>query len=541
MAEETRNRRKTDHGIGRVYKQAVDQTAIVAATDLHGTIIYVNETFCEISKYSQDELVGQNHRILNSGHHPRSFFTEMYRMIHAGKKWKADVCNRAKDGSIYWVDTTIIPTTDDSGNIDGFFTIRHDITARKLREDGNARDAESMRAASLAKSEFLANMSHEIRTPMNAILGYTEILSGEEISEKGRGEHLDTIRRNGEHLLSVINDVLDISKIEAGRMEVDPIDTMTIEMIAEVVTLMKVRSDAKGLTLELEFETEIPRLIRTDPLRMRQILINLIGNAIKFTEVGGVRLIVGLENDPVSPMLRIEVADTGIGMTPDQINNIFEPFEQADSSTTRRFGGTGLGLHISRRLAAMLDGEILVSSTPDVGASFITRIPICIKDGIEIISSQTAWDEMVEHRNRAAKQAAAADDTVLEGKRILLVEDGPDNRRLVIHFLNKAGAEVVAAENGRIALNLIERGEEFDVVLMDVQMPEMDGQEATMRIRRLGYDRPIIALTAHAMTEERESCIKAGCDEFLTKPIVRSKLIETIANWCRDDTNRRAA
>ena len=514
----------------RQYFYALNATAIVAITDLKGTITLVNDTFCAISKYTRDELIGQNHRILNSGHHPKSMFTEMFRTISAGTTWRHDVCNKAKDGSLYWVDTTIVPIQNDSGVIEGYVSIRQDITKRKEREAANERAAASERAASEAKSAFLANMSHEIRTPLNAILGYTEVLGSERITEHERAEHLETIRRNGEHLLSVINDVLDISKIEAGRMSVEPVELLTVELFTQAVSLMQVRADAKGLALDLEFETEIPRTIRTDPVRLRQVLLNLIGNAIKFTEIGGVRLIVGLE-EADEPMLRIEVADTGIGMTPEQRDRVFMPFAQADSSTTRKFGGTGLGLHISGRLVEMLGGEIGMTSEPGVGSSFIIRVPSGTGREVERTSASDAWEEVVALRKIEQEHARATDREALLGRRILVAEDGPDNQRLVRHFLEKAGASVDIVENGRLAVERMVADPAYHAVLMDVQMPEMDGHEATRRIRAGGFTGPIIALTAHAMSEERDAILASGCDAFLTKPIVRQTLIETIARW----------
>ena len=518
------------------YHAALNATAIVAMTDRRGNITFVNDTFCAISKYDRAELIGQNHRVLNSGHHPKSFFKEMFREIASGRIWRRDVCNRAKDGSLYWVDTTIVPMRDMNGKIDGYFSLRQDITERKQREAASEQEAASERAASAAKSAFLANMSHEIRTPLNAILGYTAVLGNDELRGNERREHLETIRRNGEHLLGVINDVLDISKIEAGQMTVEPVEVLTVDLFSQVISLMQVRADAKGLALELEFETEIPRTIRTAPVRVRQVLLNLIGNAIKFTEVGGVRVIVGLETDEDGSTLRIEVADTGIGMTPEQTARVFQPFAQADSSTTRKFGGTGLGLHISRRLSEMLGGEISLNSHPGAGTSFVVRVPTGTEHSAALTSAADAWEEMVALRHSEEQQARAASTDALTGRRILVAEDGPDNQRLVRHFLEKAGATVEIVENGRLAVERIEAGlasgtDPIDLILMDVQMPEMDGHEATRRIRARGFGGPIVALTAHAMSEERDALLASGCDAFLTTPIVRPLLIETVAGW----------
>ena len=520
----------------RQYFHALNATAIVAMTDLRGTITLVNDTFCEISKYTREELIGQNHRVLNSGHHPRSFFTSMFRVITKGNMWRGDICNRAKDGSLYWVDTTIVPIRGETGKIESYFSLRQDITARKQREASMRETAEQERAASAAKSAFLANMSHEIRTPLNSILGFTELMVCDEMSNAERREHLRTIRRNGNHLLSVINDVLDISKIEAGQMTIDPVEVLTVELFSQVISLMKIRAESKGLAIDLEFETEIPRMMRTDPVRLRQVVLNLIGNAIKFTEIGGVRVIVGLENKNEEPVLRIEVVDTGIGMSDAQVGRLFQPFVQADSSTTRRFGGTGLGLHISQRLCAMLGAEICVSSEPGVGTLFVVRVPTGTGWQSPRISAAKAWEEMIALQKNDDEQERITEGEVLTGRRILVAEDGIDNQRLVRHFLESAGANVEIAGNGRIAVDRVSNDASFDAILMDVQMPEMDGHEATRRIREMRYRGPVIALTAHALNEEREAILAAGCDDFLTKPIVRPKLIETLARWTDPDS-----
>ncbi len=531
-----------DHGRSTdlCYRYALDHTAIVAITDRAGTITYVNDKFCAISGYTREELIGQNHRILNSGTHPRSFFAEMFRTIARGRTWRGDVCNRAKDGSLYWVDTTIVPTPGPDGRIESYVAIRQDITERKVRESEASDAVDRMRADCEAKSEFLANMSHEIRTPMNAILGYAELLKEKQLTPEEHDDHVETILRNGRHLLAIINDILDMSKIEAGKMQIERIGVSPIEILIDSISLMRVRAEGKGIPLELEFETPVPAAITSDPVRLRQILLNLIGNAIKFTEVGGVRVLVGIE-DPGSenPLLRVEVADTGIGMSREQVDSLFKPFEQADTSTTRRFSGTGLGLHISSRLAQMLGGDIMVQSEPDRGSSFIVRIPTGPIDAASLIDPEQAWALLQQQRERDA-QRTNEDLKPLEGVAVLLAEDGPDNQRLISHFIRKAGGSVVLAGNGIEAVDAVAAGASYDVILMDMQMPEMGGTEATEKIRALGCRTPILTLTAHATDREREISFAAGCDDFLTKPIPRDTLIDTISKWA-GKSNQRAA
>ncbi len=386
---------------------------------------------------------------------------------------------------------------------------------------------EAAKAATQSKSEFLANMSHEIRTPMTAIVGFADALLDPDQSEADRLDAVRTIQRNSEYLLSIINDILDLSKIEAGKMAIEHIPCSPCQVVAEVVSLMKVRADAKGLAFNVEYLGAVPEQIHTDPTRLRQILINLIGNAIKFTEVGGVRLIARFVNE-TKPMMQFDVLDTGIGMTPGQMSAVFRPFTQADTSTTRQFGGTGLGLSISKRLAEMLGGDIsILNSEVGMGTCFRVSVETGPLDGVEMIDDPTDVTMLAAEKPKEANLSSDALDC-----RVLLAEDGPDNQRLIAHVLRKAGAEVTIVENGKLALDNAldahEQGIAFDVILMDMQMPVMDGYEATALLRQKGYSGPIIALTAHAMTGDREKCIRAGCDDFATKPIDRKKLIATI-------------
>ncbi len=391
------------------------------------------------------------------------------------------------------------------------------------------RDAE---AATQAKSEFLANMSHEIRTPMTAILGFADVLlerGNMEDAPPERIEAVHTIKRNGEYLVSIINDILDLSKIEARKMVVERITCFPREIVADVASLVRVPADAKGLPVFVEYVGSVPETIQTDPTRLRQILLNLLANAVKFSEVGDVRLIIRGSDERGRPTIEFDVVDTGIGMTEEQVAGLFRAFVQADTSTTREFGGTGLGLTISKRLAGMLGGDVCVVET-EVGVG--TRFRATISAG------PLAGVRMLDDFGSAGRAApdtapiAVADESDLEARRILLAEDGPDNQRLISHVLRKVGAEVVVAENGKVAVDaaLAARGEgkPFDVILMDIQMPVMDGYEAVRCLRDKSYTGRIIALTAHAMTGDRQKCLDAGCDDYATKPIDRKKLIDTI-------------
>jgi PAS domain S-box-containing protein len=392
-------------------------------------------------------------------------------------------------------------------------------------------------AASQAKSEFLANMSHEIRTPMTAILGYADILADEPTEEEAL-DSIQIIKRNGEHLLEIINDILDLSRIEAGKVHLERLACSPCQVVAEVASLMRIRADAKGLSFRVRHMGQIPERIQTDPTRLKQILTNLVGNAIKFTEIGDIRITTRLIEGPHrEALMQFNVHDTGIGMSPQQVAKLFQPFVQADSSTSRRFGGSGLGLVISKRLANMLGGAITARSTPGRGSTFTVTVATGSLDGVRML-------EYPEEAVLAAENTCHRKTPEIKLRcRVLLVEDGPDNQRIISFILRKAGAQVELAENGQVAVQKVlearadaekdaqDLREPFDIVLMDMQMPVMDGYEATRRLREHGYRGIIIAVTAHAMCSDRAKCLKAGCDDYTSKPIDRRQLLKLIKRY----------
>ncbi len=414
------------------------------------------------------------------------------------------------------------------------YTAELEASNRALQESNQIAEA-----ATRAKSEFLANMSHEIRTPIAAILGYADLLL-EENAGRATQQHVVVIQRNGEHLLELINDILDLSKVEAGKMQIEQTRCSPCELLAEVVSLMRVRADAKQLKLKTNLVGLLPETVLADPLRLRQVLVNLVGNAIKFTERGEVRITARLADDRGAPRLRIEVSDTGIGMSQEQVGRLFRAFSQVDSSASRKAGGTGLGLAISKRLTEIMGGSIEVRSALGEGSTFtITMDPGPLDETRMLDQSQG----LVFQPPSTASPAVEA-KIKLQG-RILLAEDGPDNRRLISIRLKNAGAEVTAVENGQLAaaaaLAAREAGRPFDVILMDMQMPVMDGYTAVQRLRAQAYPGAIVALTANAMDHDRRKCLDAGCDDYATKPIDRQKLLATIAHWAgRDRTNDHA-
>ena len=393
---------------------------------------------------------------------------------------------------------------------------------------------DSAEAANRAKSQFLANMSHEIRTPLTAILGFTENLLEPQVPEVERTAALQTILRNGHHLLQLINDILDLSKIEAGRLEVEKLSCSPGELLADVVSALRVKADAKRVGLLMSYRGSVPETIHSDPTRLRQILINLVGNAIKFTERGHVEIGVSVEHVRSDrPMLRVDIVDTGIGMTPQQLERLFEPFSQADGSVTRRFGGTGLGLSISRRLAQLLGGDIAVTSELDRGSIFTVVLETGPLDDVEWRSTPPVGFE-------SRRMANISNDTKLTG-RLLLAEDGPDNQLLIGSFLRKCGADVTIVDNGRKAVDRalasLAGSAPFDMILMDMQMPVLDGYAATRELRSNGWLHPILALTANAMSGDRQKCLAAGCDDFATKPIDRRKLVAQVQELLSSPTS----
>jgi PAS domain S-box-containing protein len=400
---------------------------------------------------------------------------------------------------------------------------QQEITQRQLTEQLLARAHDAAAAASAAKSEFVANMSHEIRTPMTAILGYTEIL-GSHLQDPDDLQCVETIRRNGQFLLEIVNDILDLSKIEAGKLEVDAERLRPDQLISDVLSLMEVRATEKRLSLNAEFDGPLPETIESDPTRLRQILINLIGNAIKFTETGHVTLSAMLLHD--CELLKITISDTGIGMSREQMSRLFEPFSQGDTSVARTYGGTGLGLSISRRLAQMLGGEITVESELGHGSTFSVTIATGPLAGVSLVEPQSTLPDEVP---RLQPQDVSLDC------RVLIVDDRQEIRFLAEHFVRDAGGEVITASNGQEALDKVQQcrtsGEPVDLVLMDIQMPVMDGYQAATRLREQGFEGPIIALTANAMQGDRERCLEAGYDDHTSKPLNGPQLVSMIARY----------
>ncbi|MEM9367089.1 MAG: ATP-binding protein [Planctomycetota bacterium] len=411
----------------------------------------------------------------------------------------------------------------------GFLATFDDITLIEENKIALAQARDEALQANEAKSQFLANMSHEIRTPLNAVLGFTDVLRRGLVTDSTEAcSHLNMIHRSGAHLLELINDILDLSKIEAGKLQVETIDTNIDRIVLDVADTMRVRAQEAELELKVEFASVIPRTVQKDPTRLRQVITNLIGNAIKFTEEGSVTVHVELQqSEGVAPAIHIAVIDTGIGMTPEQQGKIFEKFVQADSTTTRRFGGTGLGLSISRQLTEAMGGSLTVGGAVGVGSTFTVQLPIAEMCLDEMITPAEIWRDANE-RDRAGEGAGLL--RLKTDAKVLIVDDGEGNRRLIDLVLRRAGAITRCATNGLEAIEAV-ADEDFAIVLMDMQMPVVDGFTATKRLREAGVGTPIIALTGNAMKGDRDRCLRAGCDEFLTKPVNIDQLLEVVASY----------
>ena len=413
--------------------------------------------------------------------------------------------------------------TGAEGRVGGVLVSMDDVT--RLEEQERLL-RESMRAAeeaSRAKSAFLSNMSHEIRTPMTAILGFTDVLRSERVrDDEERRRHLATISSSGRHLLGLINDLLDLSKVESGAMEVESIPTEIVGVVADVIEVLRVKAEEKGIALAFEVVDALPATFRSDPARLRQIVTNLVGNAIKFTEEGGVTVRVARDGEA----LRVAIVDTGIGMDEAQQASIFDAFTQADASITRRFGGTGLGLSISRELARALGGDVSVASAPGRGSTFEVRLPLGPVDETSLIGP----DELLARLERTER--VAEDGWRFPPAPVLVVDDAAENRELLALVLGDLGLRVTLASDGRQALDAVAAAHEnpFAAILMDIQMPVMDGYEAVGRLRESGLETPVIALTANAMKGYEARLLDAGFSHYQTKPIDMERLSGLLAS-----------
>ncbi len=519
----------------RKFSLAIEQSPeSIVITNVDACIEYANQAFFTATGYSREEVIGQNPRILQTGKTPPETYVSMWRALTRGEAWRGELFNRRKDGAEYVEFAIIAPLRQPDGTISHYVAVKEDVTEKKrlaLELDGHRRHLEALveqrtaelttarqqaEAANVAKSAFLANMSHEIRTPMNGIVGMANLLRRGGVTP-AQAARLDTIDTSAQHLLSIINNILDISKIEAGKFTLDEAPVVISQLIANVSSILSERARSKHIRLLIEAE-HLPHKLLGDPTRLQQALLNYATNAIKFTETGTVTMHVRTQAETEdSVLLRFEVRDTGIGIAPEVMTRLFAAFEQADNSTTRQYGGTGLGLAITRRLAELMGGEAGAESTPGMGSTFWFTVRLTKgKDGDATQAIFRVDAEMLLRQHYA-------------GSRILVVDDEPINREVAQMLLQDVGLVVDSAQDGDEAASLAGQ-HNYTAIFMDMQMPNLNGLEATQQIRQLtGYGKtPIIAMTANAFSEDKAQCFAAGMTDFLTKPFNPDELFATL-------------
>ena len=497
----------------KTQQYALDQHSLVAITDVKGDITYANDKFCDVSKYSREELIGKNHRILKSDYHSEDFFKQMWKTIANGKVWHGEVKNLNKQGDTYWVDTTIVPFLNKQGKPHQYVAIRTDITQKKIDGLALERAKDEALDASKMKSEFLATMSHEIRTPMNGVLGMVELLLDSPLQQFQR-EYAHTIMDSGTSLLDIINDILDFSKIEAGKLEIHRENFDFCNVVESVAELMAPIARQKDLSLMTHVDTDLPVMVIGDLGRLRQVLVNLVSNAVKFTPQGEVIIDVSLDSkQDKAVVVKFKVTDTGIGLPDSFVKNLFLPFMQADSTTTRNYGGTGLGLTICKRLVELMGGQLGAESVDGKGSTFWFTLPFKVSK-----KSPDTFDEITGDE--------------LSGIRVLVVDDSHTNREIVRHYLESWGIECITANSGFDALNKLYegtvKGNPIQLMLIDLAMPGMDGFELAEIIRKdeKYADLPLVMLTASDEIGRHDIALNKGFNAYFNKPIRRSHLFE---------------
>jgi PAS domain S-box-containing protein len=507
-------------------KKAISITSMVMITDHHGKIIFVNHNLCNASGYSKEELMGQSYEKLNSKFHSPEFFNEIRETILDGNIWKGEVKEISKTGTTYWVDTTIVPLLNSVGKVYKFITIKIDITKIKKAEEQSEKSLAMAEKALEIKAEFLSNMSHEIRTPMNAIMGLSDIILQQPLEHSVR-DNLKSIKQSADNLLVIINDILDFSKIEAGKVKIENISFNFLYQLEHIHKTMAFKAEQKNLKFKIIYPENTPKYLMGDPFRLNQVILNLCSNAIKFTQEGSVLIEIEiLELTKDKSKILFSVIDTGIGIPEERQNQIFESFTQADVNVTRQFGGTGLGLTITKQLIGLMGGQIRVESKPGKGSRFYFTLEFELSNQDY---SQIQTEELQEKS--------------LEGLNILVMEDNLINQKVISQTLKNWGCTFSIVENGFKGLNLLQNNF-YNIILMDLQMPQLDGFETTQEIRNGGAGInnlriPIIALTADAFPETRDKVLEIGMNDLVSKPFKRnelnSKLYKMALEFCPED------
>ncbi len=517
-------RKKEEEMEKRLLQRAVEQSsAAIQITDIDGVITYVNPRFTEITGYTREEVLGKKSSILKSGLTPRRVYRRLWKTITAGKDWQGELYNRKKNGDLYWDSMLISPIKNMQGNITHFLAIKEDVTQRKNIEIELTAAKESAEAASRSKGEFLANMSHEIRTPMNAIIGMTELTLGTELTREQR-EYLEIVQQASQSLLKLLNDILDFSKVDAGKLILESHPFSLRKIIGNTVKTLAIQAHKKNLEIVYDIDSRVPDQLSGDPGRLRQIIVNLVGNAVKFTEAGEIVLKIDMLEEGIEDkiLLHSMVSDTGIGISEDQMSTIFEQFSQADSSTTRKYEGTGLGLAISQRLVELMGGVIWVESP--------TAFPHFSKGGP---GSAFHFTSLFEVNKKPGDIIKPADIYKLKGIPLLVVDDNETNRRFLQEILTRYGMEPEIAGSGRGALETLKKRpvspSYFKLIILDFRMPDMDGGAVLKAVREeLRLKIPVILLTSGVKKEDLGELKNQDASAHLLKPVNTQELMETI-------------
>ena len=517
-------RRKQAEDSLRKLSMALEQSqSSVIITDLDATIEYVNEAFVKITGYSREEIIGQKPSLFKSVHTPEETYQSMWSALIAGKAWQGEVINKNKHGDEFIELTWISPIRQPNGEITHYLGVKEDITERKHNENQLIIAKDRAELLAKTKAQFLANMSHEIRTPMNAILGFSELALNKDFPPEAV-DYLQKINTASTSLLDILNDILDLSKLEAGRISIIPAPFHLDDLRGTLYSLFISVAQQQGLKFTLEVAPDVPLNVIGDALRLRQVLINLLGNAFKFTSSGSVSLGITLQQlDESEVRLLFCVKDTGVGIAVEDQHKLFQPFSQVDGSASRNVTGTGLGLAISRDLLKLMGSDFVLKSSAELGSSFSFELIL----GLSFLSEQDKVPPLDTVRNFCP---------LLRGAKVLVAEDNFFNQQIVKELLSLSGIRVELASNGQEALRILEQGD-FDAVLMDLHMPVMDGFEATRQIRSSAQfaTLPVIALTACVTQEDREECLAAGMNDFIGKPINTLQLLSTLAEWLKPD------
>jgi PAS domain S-box-containing protein len=529
------HRKKTEDSLRKLSRAVEQSHGTILITDLEPRIEFVNPAFTRITGYQPSEVIGRNPSLLKSGHHDEAFYQDMWQTLCAGEEWSGEILNRAKDGTLFWEYCIISPVRDEEGKITHYVAIKENISSRKEAEQQLIDAKKAAEAANLAKSAFLANMSHELRTPLNAISGFAQLLlNAPQLPEEQR-DHVRRIVRGGDYLLTLINDILDLSKIEVGRIELHPENLDLANFFRDVAEMIQLRAEQKGLTFEYQGDASLPGRVQADPKRLRQVLLNLLGNATKFTDSGFVRLTAQYQSD----QLVLVIEDSGPGISPQDMPRIFDPFVQTGEDQYKS-QGTGLGLSITHRIVKLMEGTIKADSKLGQGTRFEVRLPLeksyqsLQRNHKEAASGGLNAEQISGYRRIPAAEQDQPDPSEGEPEplRLMVVDDIPSNRVMLTYFLQPLGFEVVEADDGETCLKMAPEFEP-DLVFMDMRMPGLNGLQTMAKLRAMPMFRelPVVIVSASVFHQDQATAIDQGATAYLHKPVDLTSLLTTLKQY----------